>query len=194
MTKLKVKALLAVGFAFSVVGASSYAASTQTVSNTTQQSSSGFQQELLSRNKLERERDYAAAPIKSQADLIWYVGRMPANSPLKQLSGQGRARFLNSLMFGDHGLASFSYADLRAELTASQIYRVLSLFGVQRSTSLIKGALVITPEDKAVMAVPDNVPGLKSASPSLLPDHESYRCLSRGTCESAYTYICTSNC
>lgn len=195
MATLKMKLLLAAAITVSLCGANLYAETSRGSSSNPQIVPSSLQiNALLKRDRLERERDYAAAAIKSQADLIWYVGNLPASSPLKQLSDQGRARFLNSLTFGDHGLASFSYADLQAELTASQIYRVLSLFGVQRSTSLIKGALVSTPEDKAIMAVPDAIPTGDSVSPSLYADHNDYRCQSKGTCESAYTYICTSNC
>jgi hypothetical protein len=189
------KAIFAVGIVVSLCGGSLFAQESHGPSAKTEQLLSTLQQDAVNREALERERDYAAAAIKSQSDLIWYVGNMPKNSPLRMLSIQGRARFLNSLSFGSHGLASYSYADLQAELTASQIYRVLGLFGVQRSTSLIKGVLIATPDDRAIMAVPDSLTpqGLGHGS-QLGMDHDDHRCLSRGTCESAYTYICTSNC
>jgi hypothetical protein len=195
MAIFRVKAIFAAGIVMTLCGGNLFARDTQGASAKTEQGLSTFQQDGVNREVLERARDYAAAAIKSRSDLIWYVGNMPKSSPLEMLSNQGRARFLNSLSFGSHGLSSYSYADLQAELTASQIYRVLSLFGVQRSTPLIKGALIVTPDDRAIMAVPDSLTpqGLGHGS-QLGMDHDDYRCLSRGTCESAYTYICTSNC
>lgn len=140
---------------------------------------------------LRRNRDLAMAPIKSESDLTRYLGRMPKDSPLRLLSNGARQRFIKSLRFGSQGLGSFSYKGLETELTASQIYRVLSLFGVQRSTSLIKGARVVTQADKAVMDVPDSETASESAP---MMDHLDYWCASRATCSRSAGDICTGNC
>lgn len=133
---------------------------------------------------LQERRDALLAPIKSHAELRSYLARTrDRDNPLNLLSGKGRSEFLASLVFTENGLGGFNKKALESELTATQIYKILSLFGVQRTASMLKGAKVLDATDEAIMNVP-----------SLMPDHDNYRCSSRATCSQSAHDICTSNC
>ncbi|HXO72755.1 MAG TPA: hypothetical protein VN838_27670, partial [Bradyrhizobium sp.] len=99
----------------------------------------------------QREIDEARAPIKSAADLQQYLANEQASSPLNKLTPQGKAKFLASLRFGDKALGGYNYQALENELTASEIYDVLSLFGAQATTHLLTGATVETQTDALIM-------------------------------------------
>ena len=101
--------------------------------------------------KHQRAIDEARAPIKSYADLRNYLAAEPSSSPLNRLSPVAKTRFLESLVFTERGLGGYSYEPLKGELTASQIYDVLSLFGAQATTRLIKGATVKNETDRLIM-------------------------------------------
>lgn len=140
--------------------------------------------------ELERELAFLLAPIKTKEDLDRYVAELRQNpdakSPLNLLSPAALDRFLNSLVFTESGLGGYYYGDLQAQLSASQIYRVLSLFGAQHTTSLIRGARIESRADQLIMGQDES---------NLLPaDHDNYECVSRGTCGPRTNYICTSNC
>lgn len=128
--------------------------------------------------------DLVTAPVHSAADLNSYLAATPASrSPLNALSPAARQRFIASLKFNQNGLTSYSYQDLETELTARQAYAILSLFGVQRSTSLIKTA---TP------SIADQL----IASP-LQPaeDYRDFACGGHATCIRSAGDICIgSNC
>jgi len=73
-----------------------------------------------------------AAPITSRAALDAYLrDTPPASSPLSWLTPGARRRFLDSLVYREHGLGGLSLADLRYELTREQAYTLLRLFGAQ---------------------------------------------------------------
>lgn len=73
-----------------------------------------------------------AKPITSRAELNAYLrDTPPANSPLNWLTPGARRRFLDSLVYREHGLGGMSLADLRYELTREQAYTLLRLFGAQ---------------------------------------------------------------
>jgi hypothetical protein len=127
------------------------------------------------------------APVKSQFELGAYLQSAKA-SPLDWLSPAAKRRFLASLTFNETGLTGFDYSDLRAELTFTQIHRVLAIFGAQRVAPLIKGARAETDIDRILMASPGN-----STDPSM-DDHEGYRCEGAHTCGSAPSRICMSGC
>ena len=105
-------------------------------------------------------------------------------SPLDHLSAAARERFLASLRFGDKGLTSYSYVELESELSAGEAYRVLSLFGAQHTTSLLKKIRQDSPVDRAIMSAPINSPY----------DYKDFWCLSKGTCGKSLDYICLSGC
>ena len=137
---------------------------------------------------MRRQLDFLVAPIKSDAELRSYLASPQFHSsPLKHLSGWGRERFINSLAFNENGLTSFRYEDLRAELTVTQIYHVLSLFGAQSLTPLIRGAKSTTAMDFSIMGIGDTGPGMYR-------DYPDYACKAKATCTRSYGDICMSSC
>ena len=149
----------------------------------------------------QREIDEARAPIKSDADLQRYLITEQPSSPLNQLSPEGKARFLASLHFGDKALGSYNYQALETELTASQIYDILSLFGAQATTRLIPGAVVQTSTDSLIMK-PQAInrpcgPGIDSCDSGGGDgdtDYEGYGCGRPHTCIVEPNAICMHSC
>lgn len=126
------------------------------------------------------------APIKGSQALATYIRSTPTSlSPLATLSEGARARFIQGLSFNKNGLTSYNYADLKQELTASQIYRILSLFGVEHTTSLIHGIRLENDTDEAIMRLDDNAGIVRPMS-----DYNDYRCVTPATCGRATDYIC----
>lgn len=73
-----------------------------------------------------------ARPITSRAALEAYLrDTPPANSPLSWLTPGAQRRFLDSLVYREHGLGGMNLGDLRYELTRDQAYALLQLFGAQ---------------------------------------------------------------
>ncbi len=124
--------------------------------------------------------------ITSQKELSSYL-QGTAKSPLDQLSAPARARFLESLEFSERGLSSYDYADLESELSVSEAHAVLSMFGVEQTISMLKGAKIETETDRMLAAPPGGGGGGRT-------DYKDYKCESVGTCASALFKICTSNC
>lgn len=142
---------------------------------------------VLSEDEQDR-RDIALklAPVKSAAALAEYMKSVPSDqSPLSALSPGAKARFINGLTFNEKGLTSYNYADLKAELTASQIYQLLSLFGVQHTTPLIRGARVQNDTDRAILRLNDNADIVRPLS-----DYGDYKCVTMATCGRATDFIC----
>lgn len=137
-----------------------------------------------------QELAFLLAPIKTREDLDRYMEELRQNpdakSPLNLLSSAARDRFVNSLVFTERGLGGYYYGDLQSQLTASQIYRLLSLFGAQHTTSFVRGARIESRADQLIMQ--------SDAFLRAAPDHENYECVSRATCGPRTNYICTSNC
>jgi hypothetical protein len=130
--------------------------------------------------------------IRSQSDLQQYLSRTAATgSPLSALSSGARERFLSSITFGAKGISGFNFADLQSELTVSQIYDVLVLFGVQKDVAIIPNARVETAADKRVISSFQIIPGDGDGTHT---DYSGYKCASRATCSVSVTDICTSNC
>ena len=146
---------------------------------------SSGEQELL-----DRDLDNALAPIRSKVDLDRYLAsRQISATPLAALSSGSRQRFLQSLIFGQNGLASFDDRDIRNELTATQAYRLLALFGVQRSTPAIPGLKVKTRADELILLLKPDAQSLRAT------DYQDYKCESRATCAPAIGLICIgANC
>lgn len=87
----------------------------------------------------ERELAFLVAPIKTQADLTEYV-EMTRNhhSPLNKISPEKRNHFINSLTCNEKGLTGYNYQDLQ-DLSVSEAYEVLALFGAQHSAAPVGG-------------------------------------------------------
>lgn len=163
--------------------------------------------EDIERAALHRDLATLSAPIRSQGDLARHISQSSNKSPLNALSRDARARFLSSLRFGERGLASFQYSDLEAELTPTQIYTLLSLFGQQHVTGKLRPSNMRTPLDNEIMS--SVLPGLARPmtdcgfgppgeyTPGTDPfcgGQHQYYCESPGTCAPKAKYICTENC
>lgn len=164
------------------------------------------------KQQLEADLAYLIAPIKSRADINEYLQETAkSKSPLHLLSKAARARFLKSLTFNDAGLTGFSYADLEANLTPSQIYQVLALFGSQNSTPMIKNARVASELDAEILTgdfgnsehsaakciIVDGTAPSAPGSKLICPrdgDREGYQCLSRANCYKKPFWICKNSC
>lgn len=71
-----------------------------------------------------------AAPLASRAQLDVYIRTTPpADSPLNWLTPGAQRRFLDSMLFDEHGLGGMDLGDVRYELTRQQAYTLLQLFG-----------------------------------------------------------------
>jgi hypothetical protein len=154
---------------------------------------------------MRNEIDNDMAMIRSEADLKSYLQSAPiSRTPLGKLSLSAQRQFLASLTFNEKGLTGFNYRALPDELSVSEIYQVLSLFGMQRTTAMIPDARIETSVDAAIMrhispqACPPRGPKIQGSEVSPQfgcdGDRKEYRCESKGTCQSRNTYICTSNC
>lgn len=151
---------------------------------------------------LQRDLSNLGAPIKSQRSLSRHMSIGLADSPLRYLSKPALQRFLASLEFSERGLSTFRYADLEAELTPTQIYEVLALFGQQHQTPKLRRATARTSLDVDILN--GRIPGVTPAgddcdynSPFQSPlcgGHHDYRCSSPGTCAPSQQLICTDNC
>lgn len=142
---------------------------------------------------LRHDLDFLVAPIKSQADLKRHLNAVEsfeATSPLTRLSRDARHEFVASVTFNDKGITGYRTDTLEKELTVSQIYQVLSLFGQQRNTSIFKNSRIDSELDREIM----NMYKSDSSKSCDAGDYEGYKCESRGTCTRALGKICTSNC
>lgn len=132
----------------------------------------------------------SAAVILSHEDLARYLSSTrPANNAFAVLSDGGRGEFFASLRFNENGLTTFSTRPLENELTPTQIYKVLSLFGAQRLTKLMSNARIETDLDRYIL---EGLGREKYFNSDL--DYQNYRCIERGTCEQSSPHICMSSC
>ena len=99
----------------------------------------------------QRILDQIAAPITSRAALDDYLDKMPTQSPLLALSEEARAEFLASLVFTEHGLASYRYLPLQ-KIEMAEAYRILALFGVQSSLAVAPGMRATSVDSQRVKA------------------------------------------
>lgn len=107
-----------------------------------------------------RSAEGTSLPIRTQKELEVYLssrdlgGAGSSQNPLGYLPPQTRSGFLSSLKFGDNGLAGFSFAPLvEANLTATQAYEILELFGVSRFARSIRYLRVESPRDRDIMGL-----------------------------------------
>lgn len=134
--------------------------------------------------KKRREIARSLAPIKSKADLAkYFVKHKKTETPLAKLSSDGRQRFLDSLTFNEKGLTGFDYSDLEIELTASEAYEILSLFGAQHLASRLNYVRTSDSTDALIMTMP-----------MMMDDHKEYECLGGHTCSAASRRICMTGC
>ncbi len=91
------------------------------------------------------------APIRSAEQLDRYLASADASSPLALLSPASRKRFIQSLRFNSTGVTSFTYADIEAELSASQACRLLTLFGIEHTLASMRKIRIENQEDEKAM-------------------------------------------
>ena len=145
--------------------------------------------DFAERELAERELALHVAKAKSNEDLKNYLATTRADaSEFKVLSSGAQKRFLQSLRFSEKGLSSFDYRDLQAELSPTQIYQLLSLFGVQRSTASIPGLRVTSPADEMIVALGGG--GWPPGDSDLPVDYPDKWCESRATCRFSTGAIC----
>jgi hypothetical protein len=129
-----------------------------------------------------------ATPIRSQSDLERYLSSTSNSvSPLRALSAGARDRFISSITFNAKGITGFHYTDLQSELTASQVYDVLKLFGAEKDVAIIPNVRIETSADKRMI---DSFRKVEMVG----PDYVDHWCSSRATCSAREGSICTSNC
>ncbi|GJJ05772.1 hypothetical protein RugamoR64_63100 [Duganella rhizosphaerae] len=97
--------------------------------------------------------DRLLAPIKSSHDLDRYLAVTPEyQSAFSPLTPAGRRAFIESLTFNQNGLTGFSYRDLQAELTPTQIDKLLALFGARNTIALMQPARLVSVKDRKLIA------------------------------------------
>ncbi len=160
----------------------------------------------VSNDMIEREIANFHAPVKSQMDLRNFMASNRTTA-LDALSQNSKRDFIGSLKFTKKGLSSFNYNVLEAELTPTEIYGILSMFGLQRGTGQFDNARPQTSLDQAILNLyGENNRSIQANSGFESQFHggswgkiadeflEGYRCLSQGTCVQADGHACTSNC
>ena len=152
---------------------------------------SGEPKLACSEKALKDDLDFLIAPIKSRDDLQRHARFAQAiRSPLMYLPAKARARFLDSVTFNDAGVTGYRLDLLQDELTVSQAYQVLALFGEQRDVRHLDKAAIESELDLDVLRSLD----ASGAKAQCDEDHPSYKCVARATCQSATGFICKSNC
>ncbi len=125
------------------------------------------------------------APVHDAAQLDDHLRSLASTSPLAELSESARNRFIASLRFNESGLVSFYYRDIENELSPIQAYRLLALFGAQRTIGLMDGLRTQNDEDARIVEQARRLPP---------DDHDGYACAGRATCSTAINSICMSGC
>ncbi|MDX3936708.1 hypothetical protein [Stenotrophomonas sp.] len=125
------------------------------------------------------------APINSQVRLQEHLQNLSPDSPLRVLSTPARERFVASLRFNESGITSLGYNDIVGELTYTEAYRLLALFGAERILDNLPKLRMDTSEDQRVRRL---------ARPPLVEDHLGYACTDRATCSMSSQQICMTGC
>ena len=148
---------------------------------------------------IKRDLSFLVAPIKTQRDLDQHVlslRKEDVDSPLRYLPRNSRGKFVSSITFNEKGITGYNYDILERELTLSQVYEVLALFGQQYNIGHMKAASIKTDLDmeisRLIQLEADSNKGLMNQCGS--SDHKGYACTARATCSSSYTKICMSSC
>ncbi len=95
-------------------------------------------------------------PIMSRKDLEKHLEQLRAgsDSPLLQLSQEGRTRLIESIRFGSHGVGGFRIDDLRAQLEPGEIHDIASFFGQQYFfAGVLYPVELLSPEDRNIKAM-----------------------------------------
>lgn len=119
---------------------------------------------------------------------MWLSTRDAGSHAFSRLGKEARARFIASLAWNEHGLTTFSYEPLEADLSLSEAYSVLVLFGAQATILPIVDRFKLI--HKMDYALKERFASMECAN----GDRDGYHCKSRATCEKKMHHICKSNC
>lgn len=147
--------------------------------------------ELRAHTQIQKEVARELAPVKSQADLYQQLQQNTRGmSALRKMSPTSYRLFIDSLVFNERGLASFDYKSVEDELSVSEAYDLLSMFGVQHTVRYFPGLKIKTKADLLVrqMVTPLGE-GLDEGQ-----DHHDFSCTGRANCEYKQRNICMSSC
>ncbi len=141
-----------------------------------------------------RTLEEISAPIRTRHELNEHLRIQSNTSPLSALSSRARESFLKKITFRDEDgvITSYSYEELEWELTATEAYKILALFGQQHIASLLTRLRVETLLDNEIIS--GNFPGAVSEYAPLGQPHRDYRCESRATCSYSPNRICLPSC
>lgn len=102
----------------------------------------------VSLSDLRVQLNLEGALVRSPGDLSRHLQDFAeGDSPLDQLSARGQSEFLGSLQFGPSGVASMRTDVLERELTPTQSYAILELFGWQEAAPTLRHSKVKTELD-----------------------------------------------
>lgn len=134
----------------------------------------------------QRELASLGAQIRSHSDLQVFMSdeRLRAKT-LNDLSKDAQTRFIDSLSFNAGGLTSFYYQDIEDELSASQAYQLLALFGAQSTVGSMTEIRVNSALDRHIMS---------RVSPSIMMADQKGKACVGGACVANESRICMSNC
>jgi hypothetical protein len=91
--------------------------------------------------------------IRSKYELDRYLAATAGSwSPLDYLSPAARRKFLSSIRYNATGITGFHYDGLQRELTVTQAYQVLALFGAQQDVAIIPHLRIATNEDRQTLS------------------------------------------
>lgn len=138
--------------------------------------------------QVERLLHFVEAPIKSRNELEGYLANLPKSSPLNALSEQKRKLFVDSLTFNDSGVTGFRSDLLEGDLGLTGAYRILALFGEQELAAMLK----VNIETELDSTINKSLHGTDATCTGT--GWSNYYCFKKGTCRSATSSICTSNC
>lgn len=127
------------------------------------------------------------APIKSPQELQAHLSQFgEKRSPLMHLSASSRRTFLESLSFNESGITGFSYRELEEELTYSQAYKVLALFGVQHMAGKLTGLRAPSSLDRVIQET--------GTLEFFEQDTKDAHCASAKVCDTRAGSICLDKC
>lgn len=106
----------------------------------------------------------------------------------RALSKEGTRKFIASLRFNENGLTSYRYDILEEELSVTDVYLVLSLFGAQDDIRMLDKARVESQLDHDLLAVGD------VAAMCTGGDYKDMHCTSRATCSPMSRHVCKASC
>lgn len=125
------------------------------------------------------------APINSVVRLQEHLQNLSQDSPLRAFSVPSRQRFVQSLRFNESGVTSMRHQEIVEELSYSEAYRVLALFGVTRILTKLPLLRSENADDERIRA---------SKSPPFHEDHYRYACTGPHTCSTSSQDICMTGC